>query len=183
MTTPAKYTHDRTSAKPPAERRKGVKVSTFLITINPNKVASDPSSPVYQSLKRGLFQASEFVLKKKSIRSMLKFVEDPPISREEGLSKIVEIRDRDAGIEFGVKNRRLHAHLVFVVEHRTKVQINPEWLRKVVPVFFDGLVKPTSVHINVRGGNGRNPFVEYAKKNAGVEEDPSYAFSLGDTSD
>lgn len=179
----AKYTHDRTRAPPPAARPKGLKSSVFLVTVSPNKVASDPASAVYQDIRTRLFRMSEFLLKKKNILSMLRFVGDPPPTREEGLAHIVGIRDRDAGIEFGTKNRRLHAHLVFIVDHTTKVHVSPEWLRQVVPVFFDGVVKPTSVHVNVRGGNARNAFLEYVKKNAGVEEDPSLHFSLGEVED
>lgn len=177
-----KYTHDRTHTKAPEARPKGLKSSTFLVTCNPNKVVTNPDSPVYQDLKARLFMACEFVLKKKNIRAMLKYAgpEDPAPPREEWLEKIVAIRDRDAGVEFGTKNKRLHAHMVFVVDHTTKVHVSPEWLRKIVPVFFEGIVKPTSVHINVRGGNARNVFLDYAKKNAGVEEDPEMAFSIGD---
>jgi hypothetical protein len=172
-----KYTKDQTTLGP-SQRPKGEKVSNFLITVNVNKV-SPKEGEVYEGLKRSYEQLGDFLLKKKTIDSYLKFVGD---SGEEGdyITDPAEIRkrkrlinsieDRSAAIEYGETIRRVHLHATLTVKHFTKVHLDVPSITEIARVFFPE-VKPTSVHVNVRGMKA-NAFLNYVKKyNMQIPED------------
>lgn len=172
-----KYTKDQTTLGP-SQRPKGEKTSNFLITVNVNKV-SPKEGEVFEGLKRAYEQLGDFLLKKKTIESYVKFLGD---SGEEGdyitdpseikrrRRMINSIEDRSASIEYGETIRRVHLHAALTIKHFTKLHLDVPAITQIARVFFPE-VKPTSVHVNVRGMKS-SAFLDYVRKyNLQVPED------------
>lgn len=178
-----KYVQDRTSTQPKL-KVKGVKSSLFMITCNPNKVMRPYEDPAaFQDMKVRIGKMADFMLEDKALKYCMKF-QDPknaqgetvPQPREWHLAQLKEFSHKSAAIEYGHKNKRLHCHMTFQIDHMTHVQLDRNKLQAIAGKFYTGLVKPESVHINIRAmtSNGFTNYLEKQMRFASLGESSLY---------
>lgn len=144
--------------------KKGEKTSSFLITINPNKVFHSQVSEGYLAMRSKLATLGEWILKKKNIINLLKFNND--WSREANLSKIRVIEeDRSASIEWGSMKKMLHMHIYVTFVHSTHLQFDADKIRKVGSIVLGLPEKGFHVNIKASGINFKNYVMKNVNKN------------------
>lgn len=146
---------------------KGIRYSSFLITINPNKASIDLTTAESQRIAAKLTAFGNWYLQKANLKKSLVFKDRGSLvlSREEHLAKIVQIDpDRVASIEVGALQHRVHLHITFEVAHTTWVQVDPRWVQKRAAHFLG--LDPSSVYVNVKasGRSLKDYVLKYAEK-------------------
>lgn len=148
------------------EKIKGQHYSSFLITINPNKVFMNSNSQGFEDMASKLDELGEFILEESNLKKLLYFESRDGIdrTRSEHLALIDEIEeDRSGAIELGTKQHKLHLHVTFNIRHRTYLQINKEALVAVSAAILE--LPEGTFHVNIRA-SGRS-FQQYANKAVG----------------
>lgn len=145
---------------------KGLKNSSFLLTINPNKKFDSPTVPEAKELILDLRDLSDFILLHENVIKSLLFFENeegqPEKTLEEHLASIVSIDDDSSGVvEYGQVQRKLHAHLYFTINHKTRIQLDRGKVLALASEFLG--VDPSSLNVSFIGGK-KNAFLEYVKK-------------------
>lgn len=155
------------------EQEKGHILSEFLITINPNITVLPSEKKRWLEIKTKLRNLNEFLLKEKTIRSLLTFrnpmtraskykeKEEIPQTKEWHLERIYMISEQEGSIEYGKENHRLHLHSRVLIEHGTKVGFNIPGIVKIVKIFFPGEDADPYVHVS---GNTGNWALHYLRK-------------------
>lgn len=140
--------------------KKGEKTSSFLITINPNRVFHSQTSQGYITTRNRLAILGNWILEKGNLLTLLKFTNDWP--RETNLGRVVRIEDdRVASIEWGSKLKMLHMHIYVTIIHATSLQIDCDKIRLVGSKVLG--IPSNKFHVNVKG-SGIN-FKNYVMKN------------------
>lgn len=163
----------------PVKKEGKTNVSSFLITINPNKrFPQGIDNDEAKILKAKLAALSDYLLKKKTIRSCLIFPDKPPkegqvaikLSREEHISKIVAISDdRSGAVEIGSKDKKLHMHCEFDITHRTFLQLDRNVILQYAATILGLPAKGIHLHISATSKNYMN-YKDYVLK--GTKEGP-----------
>lgn len=148
-------------------------VSSFLITINPNKMFKQGiDNPEAREMKAKLTALSDFLLKKKTIRSCLIFPDKPPkegqvvlkLTRDEHIAKIVSISDdRSGAVEIGAKDKKLHMHCEFDITHRTFLQLDRNVILQFAATILNLPAKGIHLHISATSKNYMN-YKDYVLK-------------------
>lgn len=145
--------------------------SRFLITFVPNTSLREEANPeLYEKLKKELVNFAKFILDPANIDDILTGVDDPNWK-----SKIIGLMDdKVASIEDSKNsNKRLHTHIYYPVEHKTKVKINLDNLREIAKIYLEPFGELTSnPHIDVK--------VERNDHMSGARD---YVTKLGDVGD
>lgn len=153
-------------------KSKGLKHSSFLLSINPNINISDPNSTQAKQLALNLQSVANFLLKKSVIKEILRFdnVEgEPEKTLQEHLDAIQSIDDdRTGAIEYGHTSHRLHMHLYFTINHRTFIKLDRNKIAKIASDLIGVPEKQLNISFNV---SSPNKFVNYVQKYSKINEE------------
>lgn len=147
-------------------------VSLFMVTINPNKMFFNGAGTAEaKEMTNRLVALGDFLLKKKSILAGLLF-KDPKVkegepvihlSREEHLSRIVEISDdRESAVEIGKIQKKIHMHLEFEITHRTFVHLSREYYLEMAEIFLQ--IPKSKIHLHFSGSSKSLGYKIYVRK-------------------
>jgi len=159
-------------AAEPKDSKKSI--SMFMVTINPNKRFESLETPDAKMMIVRLQNLSNFLLKKKNILAGLIFkdrppkdgeVAPPPSSREHHISRVLNIsEDRTGAVEWGARDKKLHMHIEFIIEHRTFLHLSRDYYLDIAET-FTGLPK-SGIHLNFRGATQAEGYKKYVTKHA-----------------
>lgn len=153
-------------------KSKGLKHSSFLLSINPNINISDPNSTQAKQLALKLKSVADFLLKKSVIKQILRFdnIEGQPEKNlQEHLNLIESIDDdRSGSIEYGATSHRLHMHLYFTINHRTFIKLDRDKIAKIASDLIGVPEKQLNISFNVQSPN---KFVNYVNKYSKINEE------------
>ena len=127
-----------TTRRPGANAK--VHESNFLITFVPNSsVREDVNPKLYNELKAEIKSFAQFILDPANLEDIIKPA--PGNTDAKWFSKIVKVGDdRVASIEDSKdSNKRLHTHIYLPIQHRTKLQLNLDNIRKIAAIMLEPL--------------------------------------------
>jgi hypothetical protein len=146
-------------------RKKGDKVSTFLITINPNIniKPEDLKTDKAKDLIKRLMKVGNYFTDEKNIKKALVFKnkKDEPRTKAEHLASIIKIENSEGSVEYGRTSHRLHLHFMTEIHHRTILHLNKDVMLKKIA--SDLKLPADSIHFNIRA-QGNNNFLNYVRK-------------------
>ena len=158
-----------------AAKEEGKKATSgFMITINPNMMFwNGTGTAEAKQMTAKLTALGDFLLKKKSILAGLTFKDPKPkegeaqlhLSREEHLSRIISINDedRDAAVEIGKIQKKIHLHVAFIIEHRTFLHLNREYYLDMAEIFLG--IPRSKIHLHFNGSTlNRDGYKKYVRK-------------------
>lgn len=147
-------------------QRTGLKKSSFLITINSNlKAPTQAEADAIGAIMRDIITGSGQMFSKEHLPLMIQFLAPG------GNASKIEKADVQFGIEVGDKEKRPHAHIVLNLYHRTKLHMDPqyikEWFTKQMNkrLLAAGRAKLNGfVYVNIRAIKTAWDVEEYLKK-------------------
>lgn len=154
-------------------------ISSFMITINQPLRFTEKNGGLRTAVARQTYDRlqalGDFMLMKKSIiKSMIfknrtdrKTKQLIELGLDDHIGRIIEISpDREASIELGDRDKRLHLHVQFDVKHRTHIQLNIEYYKKLAAVMLQ--IPEKAVYVHISGATRWEGYKDYVRK--GVNE-------------
>lgn len=143
--------------------RKGLKTSTWLITINPNKSFYKTDSPEIKNMTARLQALGNYILSKKNLVKFIDFKDKDGniIADRENQIPLIESYndDRTAVVERNTKYQ-VHLHIYVVIKHRTYITMNRQRIGLATERITG--IPASQMHINFQ--IDRNGFADYVKK-------------------